>query len=260
MTPKYRSLRAFYLSFHLLDNAILVSIILSLFTGAKTPLQFYRVLWRHCELFAVIALEVIYDVFEYYVHVWILNRVSLYFVLILYGLYCTVLSLTKMWNATIFILLSFRFLSFLLETLVDFFIDLELHYDLEDDKIHKMPVTFISKLCCRNIREELEHEQVLKNFYPKGWQYKGSIFAWTPLNTFKIDDCELLKREKSVKLHQCVFEFMVIITISITFPIAIIVWLTMFILSIIRLYCCCRCRNINLDKTILAECRRNRSW
>ena len=259
MTPKYRSLKAFYLTFHLLDDTIFLSIILSLFIGKD--LDFEEVLEKHWKLFIVIACEAIYGVFEYHVHVWILNRVSVYFVLILYASYCIVLTLTNGWDKTIEVLLSLRFFSFLCELGVDLLIDLELHHDLKDGNIHPMPVDCISAWCCGNLRNELQEEHDLTQMYklPTGWRYKGSIVAWTSLNTFKLND-ELLKTEKLVKLRQCAFHCMVIFTIIITSPITIIIWLSMFILSLIRLCCCRCCGDFKSNRTICAECTKNRSW
>ena len=259
MTPKYRSLKAFYLSFHLLDHTILVSIILSLFTGANSYLSFSGVFLKHWELFSVIALEAIYNVLEYNVHIWILNRVSVYFVLTLYALYCIVVSYAKMWDTTVIVLLSVRFLSFLCELMVDLFIDLELHHDLKVQKIHSMPVKFICRSFCGNLGYELKDEHDLMNKLPTGWRYKGSIIAWTSLNTFEIG-IDRLRTEELANSHRFVFEIMVIFTIILTFPITIIVGLIMCILSLIRSCCCCCCCDIKYDQTIFAECTKNPSW
>ena len=182
MTPKYRTLSAFYVTFHLLDHAILVSIILSLFTGQNSDLEIAGVFLKHWELFGVIALEMIYEVLEYNVRVWILNRVSFYFVFILYGLYVSVIEYNHMWNISVTILLSIRFASFLCELAVDFFIDLELDHDLREKKIHSLQLRCIRKSFCGNIGHELEEQHDLVDEIPFGWRYKGSIYAWTPSN------------------------------------------------------------------------------
>ena len=256
MTPKYRSLSVFYLSFYLLDHAILVSIILSLFTGENSYLSFVAVFLKHAELFGVIALEAIYHVLEYNVRVWILNRVSMYFVFVLYALYCAVITINTMWNLSVIVLLSIRFASYLCELWVDSFIDLELHHDLRMNKIHRMPSAFICKYC-GNIGHELKDEHDLIDKLPLGWRYKGSIWSSTTLNAFEIETDDLRTKELS-RLHRCLFEIMVMFTIIITSPVTIIVALIMCILSMIRsVSSCC---DIKYNRTICAECTRNTSW
>ena len=255
MTPKYRSLSAFYLTFFLLDHAILVSIILSLFTGQNSDLEFAGVVLRHWELFAVIALEVVYEVLEYNVRVWILNRVAVYFVLILYVLYVTVVTYNNMWDISVTVLLSVRFSSFVCELLVDFFIDLELDYDLREEMIHALELKLIRRAFCGNIGYELKDQHDIIDQIPFGWRYKGSIYAWTPLNAFNLEKEQL--RTKNLK-HRYVFEVMLVFTIIITFPVTIIVGVIMKILSgCVR---CCTCCNIKYENTVLAECTRKPSW
>ena len=256
MTPKYRTLSAFYVTFHLLDHTILVAIILSLFTGSNSDLKVEEVFLKHWELFGVIALEAVYEVLEHNVRVWILNRVSIYFVFILYGLYVAVIVYTDMWDKAVIILLSIRFASFLCELFVDFFIDLELHYDLRERKIHSLQLQCITKSCCGNMADELGHNHDLIDKIPSGWGYKGSIYAYTPSNAFILESKHL--KTDNLK-HRYIFEMMVLFTIIVTIPVTCIVGIVMAILSVIS-GCCSWCKLIECKGTICAECCGKRSW
>ena len=75
-----------------------------------------------------------------------------------------------MWDRSVMTLLSIRFMSFLFELVVDFFIDLELDYDLREGIIHKLPIiTSRCTQCCGNIALELQIDHSLDAIIPNGW-------------------------------------------------------------------------------------------
>ena len=61
-TPKYRKLTCLYLLTLLLDDAVFVALILTLFIGENSDQSLEEVLYGNIKLFAVVALEVFYDV------------------------------------------------------------------------------------------------------------------------------------------------------------------------------------------------------
>ena len=105
------------------------------------------------------------------------------------------------------ILLSARFLSFCSEMLMNFYIDKEIENDLLQECIHEMnfnlPWAWIfGFMCSEDCRKEIktcckpmsvagndnEYQPLLQHRkYPlsDGWQFKGSIFAWSFDNVFR---------------------------------------------------------------------------
>lgn len=132
-TPKYRAMSAMYIIFRLLDNITLLSIIvLSIINGGlTTPTP------ANLALFSAIGLEVFYDVMLQTNKYWILERLSIYIGIVLYGLYTGIVAWKNSHGdykpddleIAIAVLIT-RFAAFFFEECVDIAIDGELHNDL----------------------------------------------------------------------------------------------------------------------------------
>lgn len=140
-TPKYRAMSSMYLIFRLLDNlTFLLIIVLSLM-----KLEFKFPTLAELALFSAIGIEIFYDIMLYTHKYWILNRLSVYIGLVLYMAYAGIIFWKKNSGAyneeqlqLVVVVLSIRFVVFVLEELVDIAIDGELHNDLL--KLHKKNV------------------------------------------------------------------------------------------------------------------------
>ena len=193
-TPKYRLLQSLYLGFVILDDTIFVFLIIALFLDIQ-PETLYEALIGKWAVFLVIAFEIFYDVLQLVVQMWLVSRVSVYIVSILYICYAIAFTFYKserMWDDQLYVLFFSRVAAFILEVLVDFCIDLELDRDLSTNKkvklagdrttsptINDLPSCF----CCLEQSEDKEHVINL----PNGWEYKGSVCAWTWHDTYFCD-------------------------------------------------------------------------
>ena len=202
-TPKYRLLQSLHLGFVILDDAIFVLLIVALFIEVQPEFNsLYEVLYAKWGVFLVIAFEVFYDILQLVIQIWLVSRVSVYIVIMLYISYAIAFSSYKktMWDTQLYVLFFSRVGAFIIETLVDFCIDLELDRDLSTKQkvqrdleqaaintplINDLPNTF----CC------LKHKPGIAYIInlPEGWDYKGSISAWT-WNDTNLCDKEIQKR------------------------------------------------------------------
>ena len=182
-TPKYRFLCILYLLFVILDNFVFLSIIFT-FILHVTPQKFEDLLLNsNWKLVLVIFIEVFYDILQAMVKIWLVNRVSFYFVLCLYGAYYLVFNYLNLWETSLTVLFCLRFASFLLETIIDLCIDLELDHDLANgSKIHALPSYF----CC------LKNWNAVAIRMPQGWRYKGSVCVWVPVDVMECDSDEFV--------------------------------------------------------------------
>ena len=164
-----------------MDNAVFLSIIFT-FILHVTPKKFDDLLVNsNWKLVLLVFIEVFYDILHEVVKSWIINRVSFYFVLCLYGGYYLVFDHLDLWTEQLTILFCLRFVSFILETVIDVCIDLELDHDLADgSKIHSLPSLF----CCLKEWNSLETKINIR----QGLEYKGSVCVWVPIDVRECDD------------------------------------------------------------------------
>lgn len=131
-TRKYRVLTSLYLLWRILDYAMLVALVATLFFNDDKATDFASVMSDNQWIFAVVALEVFYDVLEFIVKIWIVNRLSIYIAISLYALYGLAFYRYELLyldedNALVLILFGLRFVAFVFEELIDFCIDLVCH-------------------------------------------------------------------------------------------------------------------------------------
>lgn len=164
-TPKYRMLTTVYSVFRLGDNVVFISLMLCALFGFTLNNQ----ILQSTEVFAVVAIELFYDVMEYTTKMWFLNRVAPYIGLILYSLYSLAFYLVHV-NELVWGLLGIRFVFFFMENLVDYCIDVEIHYDLVTQTVQRLPIPRFLQCICGNVPDTplANTEDV----------YCGSIPAW----------------------------------------------------------------------------------
>ena len=259
-----------------MDNAVFISIILTFFISEQ-PESFYDLLrgynWK---VLLIVFIEVFYDILQTVVKNWLINRVSFYFVLCLYGGYYWVFHYLDLWtndedddsqtHIQLAVLFAIRFTAFILETIIDLCIDLELDYDLSNGpKIHSLSSWFccLSKWNAKNTRIRVHHE----------WQYQGSVCVWIPIDVRDCDNdeyintdsicCDAICCEKCRWFHYVLWLF----AVPIALPVAIGIGLLGFVLSLfgkvyIAIHQClannCRpsnecCRKIWLTQTVGCE-------
>eukprot|EP01084_Bolivina_argentea_P080933 146568_1 len=90
-TTKYRLLTSFYIFWRMVDYVMLIVILLILFSKeSNSGKNFKDFILNHVGSIAVLsvfALEMFYDVLEYVVKIWFVNRISIYIELVLFALY-----------------------------------------------------------------------------------------------------------------------------------------------------------------------------
>ena len=80
---KYRVMSATYFTFRLADNVVLIAILYYWLIG-ETP-SFHDV--HAQEVVVVLTAELMYDIFEFFVNFWMLNRAMPWLGMMLYGAY-----------------------------------------------------------------------------------------------------------------------------------------------------------------------------
>merc|ERR1712228_139283 len=226
-TRKYRLLTSFYLLWRVLDYAMLTVIV-----------------------FSVISVEIFYDVLQFMVKIWILNRVSIFIGFALYGLYIFAFTYHALWNYLVYSLLIVRFIAFLFEEFIDYCIDLELQYDISEKCLHKLEVPICIKT---EFEERIALLHVSKNRIiecAQGWEFKGSLCVWTSRNTFKVRFDEKFQKDKNGKCtwYRFVFHLMFAVTYCVIgIPLLIIIALSVSCLALIR-FCCKRKSDSILDE------------
>eukprot|EP01084_Bolivina_argentea_P278247 475268_1 len=263
-TRKYRLLTSFYLLWRVLDYGMLVALVAALFFTGDTK-KFDSIIWNNIFIFLVVGLEIFYDVLEFIVKIWLLNRVSIYIGFALYILYGAAFSYpnfsgnTKnIWDPLVIWLLSLRFAAFIFEEVIDFCIDLELESDFAEGTIMNLDVPYCTK---NRFQENIAlmgiSEKDCTIELAKGWEFKGSIFVWTAKNTFT---CQVThpNRDRNIggtnvrvnrKYYRCLFHFMFAITYCVIgIPLLVIILISVIVLTLIRM--CSKCKT----DTILDEC------
>eukprot|EP00484_Ammonia_sp_Unknown_P012258 CAMPEP_0197079060 /NCGR_PEP_ID=MMETSP1384-20130603/213433_1 /TAXON_ID=29189 /ORGANISM="Ammonia sp." /LENGTH=391 /DNA_ID=CAMNT_0042517931 /DNA_START=356 /DNA_END=1531 /DNA_ORIENTATION=- len=252
-TRKYRLLSSFYLLWHILDMGVLFALVSTLFFDG-TPHRFVDVITDNILIFLVVALEIFYDVLEFLVKIWFINRVSLYIAFALYILYFLVLFPKwyqgELGSVLVFTLFWIRFAAFICGTFIDYCIDLELEWDLLDTKMHALDVP----CCIKTTREEkigilhIKKDNKIEIPQHKDLKFVGSVCAWTTRNAFK---CKVTPKEHPWLGYQCIFHLMFAITYCIFgIPLLIIISIWTLILTgmqIVARRCCCRPRDDEND-------------
>ena len=186
-TAKYRILNAFYLLFQMTDRIALVSLFLNLFMAEVNLEQDYP----HKELqntvlqykwgFLVLAYELFYDVMEYNVKIWILNRISIYVGILLFIAYFAVFVYYHFFKYPIVVILfGVRVVSFIVEQAVDYCMDVEMALDLQSEWMTEMKGIYVWD-------SALASELHRKLNIPRELKYVGSTCSWTWTNVFNID-------------------------------------------------------------------------
>eukprot|EP01084_Bolivina_argentea_P255239 429237_1 len=249
-TRKYRLLQSFYTLSRVLDYVMLASLILLLLLDNDYD-NFSHIIEKYWLIFMVIGLEIFYDVLEFIVKIWILNRLSIYIGVVLYILYFFALFVyEKYTSTTVTVLFGLRFLAFVLEEATDYCIDLELEYDLNVGKgIHKLDVPKCIKKCVGRFIDIKQRKERLAMLHVTDydielggtdWKFKGTRCVWTTDNVFDCDVCR--KQDINPRCYRWFFDILFIITYG---PIALPLYIVMgFVVSIILcVRCCCRCCN-----------------
>lgn len=173
-SPKYRILNAFFLSFRLTDNLMLLAVIvLTVLNNGRitTPSP------SQMSVFSAVGVELFYDVLLTTSKFWFLERLSPYIGL---GLYVMYFSLCAVLQAQLFvwIVLIIRLAAFILEESVDIAIDIEMHNDLVlvcdqwPGEAEDLPYT--------DVRRSLHDFP----YWPRPGFFVGSGSAWLPKSAF----------------------------------------------------------------------------
>ena len=289
-TRKYRFLWSLYLLSQLLDTTMLVLLVTSLFFPHESEGRpFDKILGDNWEIFFALALEIFLNVLETQVRIWILNRLSIYLHLTLYGLYAISFFIKDIWSTFVIALFFIRLFAFIVGTLIDFAIDLEVDFDLKGDangesQIHKLSFinTFarwlryfakcdiknicksfcdclICKCCCP---DEPNNEDTEAKIALQEWEYQGSLFIWSCKNayTYKPKEANECKCKCCIKNgHRLIFNIMFFVIYAFAaLPIMMIVFCWIIILAILRMFAIlflCRCcfNNNNTNDGIIAS-------
>jgi len=253
---KYRLLTSFYLLWTILNQIMLVMLFGLLFYSGETK-KFMDVINDNIWIFVVLGIEIMYDVLEYTVKIWILNRVSVWivgFICFLYGVAFAKYGI--LWdNAEVLVLFSLRLISIFFSFVVDYCIDLELETDLREGTLHSIDLPF----CCKTDREERlafpycggGHNEIE---LAEGWQFRGTKCAWTGENVFK----STFQRGSggdadSFKCYRIVFHLLFFITyIPVGLTMGVMTILACLVQCLIKMCFCC-CREKDGSETILHE-------
>ena len=157
---------------------------------------------KYIKIFFVLAVEGFYDIMAYSVKIWIINRVSVYVGCILYILYAIFFYETGLFDDKIVLALYFvRSFAFICEEFVDYFMDLELAVDLQNEVV--TPITYIYCNCigchdfccndngyyvgcCNDNGNNNNNNNTLAKvpIDTEKYEYKGSICVWTWYSVF----------------------------------------------------------------------------
>ena len=261
-TRKYRLLWSLYLLTKYLNKSILFALILSLFFGEMTDNDnIFDLLNQYWPIYTVVGIEISLNILNDMVKIWIINRLSIYIEIILYIMYSYSYIYCNVWNNVTIILISIRFSVFIVEELIDYSIDLELHYDLQSipPKVHRLKFLDCFRKCFAAYKSNYDDNTVGQIYIPN-WDYKGSICVWTFRDTFKYNPKKMWKINGN---HRFIFIIVFFITYgSIGLVLFIIVCLCSIIFSFIRVICgilmkllcrypysCCQCQD-----SIMSEC------
>lgn len=230
-TTKYRVLQLLYVIFRLTDNVLLLCLLIASIT--KQILT--DVDKSNIAIFVVIGIELFYNVINFTTKIWILNRMSLLIVLLLYILYFLVFYLQN-FSSTLFYMLSIRFLSFLLETYVDFALDYEIHNDLctpntnilcEVDGYPSFLDPVFKSSFLKVDDKNVKNLEKIRNVYT------GSICVWFWKSSF---DYKINNSQKPVRIHRWIIYFLLILLTPVFLVVAIVILTVKFFLFVLK--CC----------------------
>jgi len=130
-TPKYRYLSSIYLLFRLGDKAMLLALVYCTLTGYVWQEE----LQQSLEIITVLTAEAAYEVLEMGARFWFMNRILPVVGLGLYAAYALVFWRIEehspdSFRSFVWLFLLIRLVSFVLELLADYCIDIEIHSDI----------------------------------------------------------------------------------------------------------------------------------
>jgi hypothetical protein len=123
---KYRILACVYAIFHATDNIMLVLIVLTSIMGKEFELEDMH----QAHVLGIFSVDIFNTYLEMQTKFWLLHRIQPYIGFALYITYASVLFNVLKTHPILCWLLVTRGVAFLLELVVDYAIDLEIHYDL----------------------------------------------------------------------------------------------------------------------------------
>ena len=258
-TRKYRLLWSLYLLSKFLDVSMFWLLIVTLFfDGNGDIINVYDLFVKYWIIYLVVGFELSLSILEYNIKIWILSRLSIYIHTFIYILYILSFSVYNIWNRLTILLFGLRLIAFIIEEIIDFCIDLELHYDLQFEraKIHRLKFLDIFRNCFGPNKSNYNDEDPTRGqIYLDKWDFQGSLCAWTWKNAFMYE----LKNRTIIKPHhRYIFIIMFIITYgSIGLILFIIISISTTILGISRYIFIKICGNNGIKPckdTILSEC------
>jgi len=189
-TKKYRFLRSLYIISWFVDEGILVALLIATILQVPPGAASLLIYVNNVALFAIIISEIIVEILQNRIHVWVINRLSIYIHILFYALYAVVFTLQDTWhanNGVITALYTTRLVAFILEIVIDYSIDLELHHDLANQKIQgiKWMDNLVSNCCCCQCNKY--QNDVTFDGFTTDWEYIGSVCAWTPYNVYEYE-------------------------------------------------------------------------
>ena len=218
--------------------------------------SFITIISDHIWVFAVLGLEIFYDVLEFMVKIWMLNRVSVYIVAIICALYAVTFWWYGLWSdVMVIIFFSLRLTAIVLEIVIDFCIDKELEYDIWERTIHSINIPY----CFKTEKEERmafpycggSHNEIQ---LADGWQFRGTKCAWTADNVFKTKLGYQYENGMSL-LYRCPFNICFVVTYGLVgLPLIVSMMAVIAVLTCLK-RCCCGCRggDDSRDNTICDE-------
>ena len=183
---KYRLLTSFYLLWTIVNQLMLVMLFgLIFYSGDPSNPKFMTIISSHIWIFVVLGIEILYDVLEYTVKIWILNRVSIWIVAVICILYAVAFQVHGVLdNTEVQVLFVLRLISIFFSYVIDYCIDLELETDLREKALLPINIPFKA-----SSEERLAfpycgggHNEIR---LADGWQFRGTKCAWTGDNVFK---------------------------------------------------------------------------
>lgn len=197
-TAKFRAMGFLYCSYHLVDNVMFIIIIVMSLKNSEFGIPENHLV---SALFGMFGLETFCDIMLYTHRYWILQRLSVYIAFVLYFIYVAIIALfpeelfIDITRGDVFRVLGIRFIAFVLETLVDIMMDIELHNDLV--KLEKLRLQNQDQKGAWNNPQQTSNEKHWLSKYvdvsnsvsmSRDMEYMGSTFAWGMASVF--DGCE----------------------------------------------------------------------
>ena len=189
-TKKYRFLKSLYIISWFVDEGILAALLIATILQVPPGTASILIYVNNVALFTIVISEIIIDILEYRVKIWILNRLSIYIHVLFYILYAVVFTFQDTWyanNGVITALYTTRLVAFILEMIINYSIDLEVDHDLSDETIHGIEWmdNLVSNCCC--CQRNKHQNDVTFDGWTTNWEYIGSVCAWTPYNVYEYE-------------------------------------------------------------------------